>query len=187
MWECSGTARRPPPARPAGKAHACVRPGVRTVRIRPRRFPHEPEREAVCARGEPESRHLVERGPRPRRPCRGDLLRSAGHRDPAPRNLPGGPVTAIRPIGQEDREAVRALIEGTGAFKPPEVEVAIELVDAAPPRPTQKGYHPFVLVEEDGTVVSYACFGKNEMTAATFDLYWLATRADRRGKGDGPA
>jgi GNAT superfamily N-acetyltransferase len=94
-------------------------------------------------------------------------------------------VTAIRPIRAEDREAVRALIEGTGAFKPPEVEVAIELVDAALSRPDQKDYHPYVLVEEDGTVVSYACFGKNEMTAATFDLYWLATRADRMGKGYG--
>jgi GNAT superfamily N-acetyltransferase len=94
-------------------------------------------------------------------------------------------VTAIRPIVQGDREAVRALIEGTRAFKPHEVEVAIELVDAALSRPDQKDYHPFVLVEEDGTVVSYACFGKNEMTAATFDLYWLATRADRMGKGYG--
>ena len=94
-------------------------------------------------------------------------------------------MTAIRPIVQGDREAVRALIEGTRAFKPHEVEVAIELVDVALSRPDQKDYHPFVLVEEDGTVVSYACFGKNEMTAATFDLYWLATRADRMGKGYG--
>ncbi|MGZ8462569.1 MAG: GNAT family N-acetyltransferase [Candidatus Deferrimicrobiaceae bacterium] len=94
-------------------------------------------------------------------------------------------MTAIRTIRPGDREAVRALIEGTGAFKPHEVEVAMELVDAALSRPNQKDYHPFVLVEEDGTVVSYACFGKNEMTAATFDLYWLATRADRMGKGYG--
>ncbi len=94
-------------------------------------------------------------------------------------------MTAIRPIRAEDREAVRALIAGTGAFKPHEVEVAMELVDAALSQPDQKDYLPFVLVEEDGTVVSYACFGKNEMTAATFDLYWLATRADRMGKGYG--
>ena len=94
-------------------------------------------------------------------------------------------MTAIRPILPGDREAVRALIEGTGAFKPHEVEVAMELVDAALSRPDRKDYHPFVLVEEDGTVVSYACFGKNEMTAATFDMYWLATRADRMGKGYG--
>ena len=70
-------------------------------------------------------------------------------------------MTAIRPIRRGDREAVRALIEGTGAFKPREVEVAMELVDAALSQPDQKDYHPFVLVEEDGTVVSYACFGKN--------------------------
>src|SRR4030067_702366 len=141
----------------SGTALAGGRVGVRPVRIRPRRFPHEPEREAVCARGEPESRHFLERGPRPRRPRRGDLPRRAGPRDPAPRELPGGPVTAIRPIRAGDREAVRALIEGTGAFKPPEVEVAMELVDTALSRAAPKDYHPHVLVAEDGTGVSYAC------------------------------
>jgi GNAT superfamily N-acetyltransferase len=94
-------------------------------------------------------------------------------------------VSSIRPIEPGDRGTIRALIEGTGAFKLHEVDVAMELVDAYLSRPDRKDYHPFVLVEKDGTVVSYACFGKNEMTAATFDLYWLATRADRMGKGYG--
>jgi GNAT superfamily N-acetyltransferase len=91
----------------------------------------------------------------------------------------------IRPIEAKDRDAVRALIEGTGAFKPFEVDVAMELVDIALTDPGQDDYHPFVLEEEDGTVAAYACFGKNAMTKSTFDLYWLATRADRMGKGYG--
>ncbi len=96
-------------------------------------------------------------------------------------------MTRIRPIAAEDREAVRALVAGTGAFKDFEVDVAMELVDAALTRPGQDDYHPYVLVEEDGTVAAYACFGKNPMTKSTFDLYWLATRADRMGKGHGRA
>ncbi len=91
----------------------------------------------------------------------------------------------VRRIGADDREAIRSLVAGTGAFRPFEVEVAMELVDAALSRPEQDDYHPFVLVEEDGTVAAYACFGKNAMTAHTFDLYWLATRKDRMGKGYG--
>lgn len=94
-------------------------------------------------------------------------------------------MTAVRRIGPGDRDAIRALVAGTGAFKPFEVDVAMELVDAALARPDQDDYHPYVLVEDDGTVVSYACFGKNPMTRATWDLYWIATRTDRQGKGYG--
>lgn len=93
----------------------------------------------------------------------------------------------IRRIERRDREAIRALVAGTGAFKDFEVGVAMELVDAALSRPEQDDYHPYVLEEEDGTVAAYACFGKNAMTKATFDLYWIATRADRMGKGYGKA
>jgi GNAT superfamily N-acetyltransferase len=94
-------------------------------------------------------------------------------------------MTKIRPVEGRDREAVRSLIDGTGAFKSHEVDVAMELVEIGLTRPGQDDYHPFVLEEEDGTVAAYACFGKNPMTKATFDLYWLATRADRMGKGYG--
>lgn len=94
-------------------------------------------------------------------------------------------MTRIRPIEPGDREAIRALIAGTRAFKPFEVDVAMELVDTALTNKKQEDYHPYVLTEEDGTVVAYSCFGKNAMTAGTFDLYWIATRADRMGKGYG--
>ncbi|MGE5247561.1 MAG: N-acetyltransferase family protein [Verrucomicrobiota bacterium] len=96
-------------------------------------------------------------------------------------------MTRIRPIGPGDRGAIRALVAGTGAFKPHEVDVAMELVDVALTQNGQDDYHPYVLVEEDGTVAAYACFGKNPMTKATYDLYWIATHADRMGKGYGRA
>ena len=94
-------------------------------------------------------------------------------------------MSSIRRIAPEDREAIRSLLERTEAFKAHEVDVAMELVDIALADPEQDGYRPYVLVEEDGTVAAYACFGKNEMTAATYDLYWLATRPDRMGRGHG--
>ncbi len=94
-------------------------------------------------------------------------------------------MSAVRRIEPRDREAIRALVEGTGAFKPHEVDVAMELVDAALSNPTQDDYHPYVITEDDGTVAAYACFGKNPMTRFTWDLYWIATRKDRMGKGYG--
>lgn len=94
-------------------------------------------------------------------------------------------MTRIRRIEPGDREAIRALVAGTQAFKPHEVDVAMELVDVALTQKEQDDYHPYVLTEADGTVAAYACFGKNPMTKATYDLYWIATRADRMGKGYG--
>ncbi len=94
-------------------------------------------------------------------------------------------MSAVRRIERRDREAIRGLVEGTGAFKPHEVDVAMELVDVALANPGQDDYHPYVIAEDDGTVVAYACFGKNPMTRSTWDLYWIATRKDRMGKGYG--
>ncbi len=94
-------------------------------------------------------------------------------------------MSAVRRIERRDRDAIRALVEGTGAFKPHEVDVAMELVDVALANPKQDDYHPYVIAEDDGTVVAYACFGKNPMTRFTWDLYWIATRKDRMGKGYG--
>lgn len=94
-------------------------------------------------------------------------------------------MTRIRRIEDADRAAIRDLIAGTHAFAPHEVDVAMELVEIALTRPEQDDYHPYVVEEDDGTVAAYACFGKNPMTASTYDLYWLATRADRMGKGHG--
>ena len=94
-------------------------------------------------------------------------------------------MSRIRPIEAADREPIRELIAGTGVFKPFEVDVAMELVDIALTQKDQEDYRPFVLVEDDGTVAAYACFGKNPMTKATYDLYWIATLSDRWGKGYG--
>ncbi len=95
------------------------------------------------------------------------------------------PLMKIRPIEERDRGAIRALIAETGAFEPREVEDAMELVDAALARPGDDEYRPLVLEEEGGTVAAYACFGKDPMTKATYDIHWLAVRADRMGQGYG--
>ncbi len=69
-------------------------------------------------------------------------------------------MNRIRSIGTADREAIRELIAGTRAFKPFEVDVAMELVDVALTQKDQQDYHPYVLEEEDGSVAAYACFGR---------------------------
>ena len=89
-----------------------------------------------------------------------------------------------RRIEPADRSTVFELLGGTGVFQAHELEVALELIDIALTKPDQQDYHPYVSLEA-GRIVAYACFGQDPMTRCTYDLYWIATRADcmRRGYG----
>ena len=93
---------------------------------------------------------------------------------------------AIRRVQAQDRSSILELLAGTGAFASHELDVAMELVDTALTKPEQQDYLPYVL-ELDREIVAYACFGKNPMTKATYDLYWIATRTDRSRQGHGQA
>jgi ribosomal protein S18 acetylase RimI-like enzyme len=93
-------------------------------------------------------------------------------------------MNPIRPICPNDRAAILALLASTNAFQAHELDVAMELVDTALSKPEQQDYLPFVL-ERDGAIVAYACFGRNPMTRSTYDLYWIATRADAMRHGYG--
>ncbi len=90
----------------------------------------------------------------------------------------------IRSILAADREAIWDLLESTQAFKPHELAVAMELVDTALNKPEQQDYLPYVL-EVDGAIVAYACFGRNPMTRSTYDLYWIATHSAHMRRGYG--
>jgi len=69
-------------------------------------------------------------------------------------------------------------------FKPDEVSVAEELIDAAIADPQGSGYACIVAAEGD-SIVGYVCFGPTPMTDATFDLYWIAVSPDAQGRGLG--
>jgi ribosomal protein S18 acetylase RimI-like enzyme len=90
----------------------------------------------------------------------------------------------IRRVEARDRSAILDLLAGTGAFEAHELDVALELVDTALNRPEQQDYLTYVLEVQNG-IVAYACFGKNPMTKSTYDLYWIATRADLSRQGHG--
>ena len=90
----------------------------------------------------------------------------------------------IRSIKPSDREAIRELLVSTRAFQAHELAVAMELIDTALTKPDQQDYLPYVL-QQNGTILAYACFGKNPMTRFTFDLYWIATHAERMRRGYG--
>src|SRR5690348_2820192 len=93
-------------------------------------------------------------------------------------------MNPIRQLQTPDRSAVLELLASTGAFAPHELDVAMELVDTALTKPDQQDYQPYVL-QVGSELVAYACFGKHPMTRATYDLYWIATRASQSRRGYG--
>lgn len=85
---------------------------------------------------------------------------------------------------ESDVEAVREIIISTKFFYEHEVEIAAELVKERLEQGEESGYY-FVFADLDGKTVSYTCFGSDVMSKTCYDLYWIATHNDVRGKGIG--
>ena len=87
-------------------------------------------------------------------------------------------------VQPEDRDVVRRLVESTGVFSPVEMDVAVELIDDRLKRGRQSEYH-FLFAEEGGRPVGYTCYGAIALTAASFDLYWIAVDKTMHGRSIG--
>src|SRR5688572_27552892 len=92
----------------------------------------------------------------------------------------------IRRLAPPDRESLLDLLETGGTFAREEIEVALELIDAA--AAGSRDYHVLVCDLPDCPGLSgYICFGPTPMTDGTWDLYWIASREAVRGRGVGTA
>jgi ribosomal protein S18 acetylase RimI-like enzyme len=74
----------------------------------------------------------------------------------------------------------------TPEFKPYEVTVAEEVIDAFLEEPVRSGYHVLVAVD-GGRIAGYICYGPTPCTDGTWDMYWEAVAPADRGKGIGTA
>jgi GNAT superfamily N-acetyltransferase len=95
-----------------------------------------------------------------------------------------GRRTMVRRLRAEDREPLHRILRATGVFTDDEVEIALELIDAALNRPEQKDYIIYTYEDASG-VQGYYCVGPTPATASTFDLYWIAVNPDVHGRGVG--
>jgi ribosomal protein S18 acetylase RimI-like enzyme len=73
------------------------------------------------------------------------------------------------------------LIEGDGLFTPAEVRVALELIDHALANPDEE--YSVLIAEHAGKLAGYVCYGETPMTEGTWDLFWIVTHRDARGRG----
>jgi ribosomal protein S18 acetylase RimI-like enzyme len=90
----------------------------------------------------------------------------------------------IRRAEAPDTLAVIEILERTRFFRPGEIIVARELLDAAVRDAPGGEYQSFVALV-DGNVTGWICFGPTACTLGTFDIYWVAVdpAAQRRGLG----
>jgi GNAT superfamily N-acetyltransferase len=60
------------------------------------------------------------------------------------------------------------------------VSVALELIDAAL---ADSPEYRVLVADVDGRLAGYVCYGPTPMTDGTWDLYWIVTHPDARGRG----
>jgi ribosomal protein S18 acetylase RimI-like enzyme len=86
----------------------------------------------------------------------------------------------IRKAHPSDRAALWELIAGDELFTAQEARVALELIDDAL---AESGEYFLLVAEVDGRLRGYVCYGDTPMTEHTWDLFWLVTHKDVRGRG----
>lgn len=92
----------------------------------------------------------------------------------------------LGPLRPAHRERVGAIVREARVFRAGEVDVALEVFDAAF-RPGQTDYHLAGAFDRDGALLGWACFGPTAGAVDTWDLYWIAVHPDAQGMGVGRA
>src|SRR5690348_1685926 len=90
----------------------------------------------------------------------------------------------IRPTTTEDTHPLLKLTEGTGVFKPHEIEALNEVLSDYHAVNHQHG-HVSVTCEENGQILGYAYYAPAAMTDRTWYLYWIAVSRQLHARGIG--
>jgi ribosomal protein S18 acetylase RimI-like enzyme len=90
----------------------------------------------------------------------------------------------IRPTVPGDTQALLALAQGTGVFKPHEIQALDEVFSDYHATNREAG-HRCVTWEEGGQMFGFAYWAPAAMTDRTWYLYWIAVRKQRQAGGIG--
>lgn len=93
-------------------------------------------------------------------------------------------MNTIRPTTPEETDALVALTEATGLFKPIEVEALREVLDDYHAANHEYGHRCVTLIEAD-TPLGFAYYAPAAMTDRAWHLWWIVVRVDRQGHGLG--
>lgn len=99
------------------------------------------------------------------------------------------PVTNAEPILRDellptDRSPLERILLESQYFRDDEIPVALELIDDRLAKGPRSDYR-FVVIECDGQVAGYCCYGQIACSVHSYDLYWIAVdpAVQRQGLG----
>ncbi|MGE5295942.1 MAG: GNAT family N-acetyltransferase, partial [Solirubrobacterales bacterium] len=105
---------------------------------------------------------------------------------PTSTTRPSSSGISIRWCRPEDRQTVLSFLSETGFFRPDEIDIAREVLDAALAEGPKGHYQSFV-AEVNGETVGWVCYGPTPCTIGTFDIYWIGVSSAWQGRGIGRA
>jgi len=88
----------------------------------------------------------------------------------------------IRRSMAADRDQIIGILVASKVFRPDELAIAREVMDAA--TAGDSSYESYVAANGE-QVLGWICFGKTPCTIGTYDIYWLVVRPDLSGRGIG--
>lgn len=97
-------------------------------------------------------------------------------------------VTRLAELAPAHRESVRLILQSTAQFRDQEVDVALELFDAAfglGGVERDPDYLWLGAFDESGEVLGFVTYGPTPQTGGTWDLYWIAVAKAAHGRGIG--
>src|SRR3989442_3836868 len=92
----------------------------------------------------------------------------------------------VLPSTPEDRTRIRHILLHSGVFKESDADCVDEMFGLALARPALDNYR-FLSGWLDGTMAGFACYGWESLTCGTWDLFWVVTLPEARGRGLGDA
>lgn len=87
-------------------------------------------------------------------------------------------------LRQDDPERIRYLTQATGFFNDAEIQVAEELALERLSKGSASGYY-FVMVDREGRLIGFTCYGPIAGTLHSCDIYWIAVHPEWQGDGLG--
>jgi ribosomal protein S18 acetylase RimI-like enzyme len=91
----------------------------------------------------------------------------------------------FQPLISDDREKISSLLQQGNVFNRAEIQVGLEVIDAALNEAGKKDYQVFCAFDNDRNISGFICFGPIPMTDRCYDLYWIKVdeAASRKGVG----
>lgn len=88
-------------------------------------------------------------------------------------------------ITPNDYEAVYELLEQSGFFYEFEINICLHMMEETIENDNEKSDYHWLMVESNGSLIGFSCFGKDPMSQNSWEIFWLAIEKKNKDKGIG--